>query len=211
MSKSNSWTNLVTEFCKRKVLIDPFGIRLNVPVPVILAIVLVIIGSSLIRYWRYQGQWNTLVSEQYGYTLEYPANWFMNVYGDRGSRGSVYLRSSFGHFLTSAGVNVHEQPMENRELEQVATWGEEIINRLGGYNWSDLEEVEIGQGNYPALVRTYTRNDFFGRHLSFKVFYIATEEHAFAFEFSAYAWRYDREIALFEHMLNSFQLTEEEE
>ncbi|MBK9050670.1 MAG: hypothetical protein IPL78_07080 [Chloroflexi bacterium] len=182
-------------------MIDLFGIRLNVPVPIIVAILSVIIGGSLIRYWLYQGQWSPFVSEQYGYALEYPANFDMYVYGDGGYKGSIYIRSRFGSIWAPLDVIVYEKPMDKPDLEQVSVWGEEIINRHRGYNRSTLEEVEIGQGNYPALVRTYTKKIYFGRNLKIKVVYLATAKRAFALNFTVYEWNYSDQLVVIEHML----------
>ena len=208
MSNNIPWKDYALKFWRQRALIDLFGIRLNVPVPIIVAILSVIIGGSLIRYWLYQGQWSPFVSEQYGYALEYPANFDMDVYGDRGYKGSIYERSRFGSIWAPLDVIVYEKPMDKPDLEQVSVWGEEIINRHRGYNWSTLEEVEIGQGNYPALVRTYTEKHLLGWNVV-KVVYLATAKHAFALHFTTHEWNYRNQQVVIEHMLDSFQLTTE--
>jgi hypothetical protein len=205
---NKSWIAVRLKTLRRPGTGKVFDGPVTVPLYVIIVIIFAITSFFLGRYWLNQGKWRILVSEQYEYSIKYPANWSMHVYGDGGARGSIYLRSSFGDFFTSDGVYIHEQTMDEPSLIRATEWSEEIIERQRGYRLSELDETVIGCGNYPALVRTYMQNDFIGRQLVYKVVYVATNERVFMLEFSAYKSRYDKAAVIFDDVLDSFQLVE---
>jgi xanthosine utilization system XapX-like protein len=183
-----------------------FGIRLKVPLPIIIIVLLGIIGIYLIRYQLKQGQWNILTSEQYGYTISYPSNWLAKEYGSNGSRSSIYQRSYFSDFLTSSSVEVYEQAIQDPDLTQATVWGEEIIKRNGASDLSEFKTIEIGQNNYPALERTYTQSGFLGRIYTIRVVYLAADQHVFAIKFDPSERHYEEVPKAFEQMLASFRI-----
>lgn len=96
-------------------------------------------------------------------------------------------------------------------LLKAVEWSQEIIEREGGYQLSELKETVVGQGNYPAMVRTFRARDLIGQQLFYKAVYIATNERVFMLEFSAYTRSYDEATVTFDDMLDSFQLIEPQE
>lgn len=206
-----SWIATILRTLKKPVTGKVFDGPVTVPLYVIVIFFVTLIGFLLGRYWLNYGKWHTLVSHQYKYSIDYPANWSSNTYGENGSRGSDYLRAGFGDFFTSKGLYIYEQKMDEPSLLKAVEWSQEIIEREGGYQLSELKETVVGQGNYPAMVRTFRARDLIGQQLFYKAVYIATNERVFMLEFSAYTRSYDEATVTFDDMLDSFQLIEPQE
>lgn len=96
--------------------------------------------------------------------------------------------------------------MENPELVDAVNWGQDIIQRFGGYDLSTLREVQIGYGNYPALMQTYKTKDFLVRFN--RVAYFVTQDGVFMLDFGDKQSRYKESELTFDRMLASFRITE---
>ena len=199
-------TPMIKKLLHQKETVSLFGVRLEVPLPIIVVILFIVIGIYLIQHQFKQNQWEILTNEKYGYVISYPSNWSVKEYGNNGSRSSIYQRSSFSDFLTSSSVEIYEKSMQAPDLMQAAEWGEEIIKRNGAANLSELKTVEIGQNNFPALERMYTQSDFLGRRYTIKVIYIAAAQHDFAIKFDPSERNYEEAPEAFDQILSSFRI-----
>ncbi len=196
----------ILQFFKQKEIISLLGWRIDVPLWVILIVLLGAITVYGIRYQSLQGQWKTYINNRYGYSIDYPANWFMKAYGSNGSRSSDYLRNDFVDLFTSS-VYIYEQEMAEPDLMEVIKWGESLDRYAS--NWSDVETTTIGQGDYEVMVRTHdTKSGILGRRNTVKVYYVVTEHQAIALEFDPHEKYYDDAPEAFDRMLDSFQLVD---
>lgn len=195
----------ILQFFKQKEKISLFGWRKEVPLWVILIFLVAVVSVYKIRYQSLQGQWKTYTNNQYGYSIDYPSNWFMKAYGSNGFRGSIYLRDNFVDLFTSS-VYIYEKEMVEPNLMEAVTWGEGLSRYAS--NWSDIEITTIGQGNYEAMVRSYVNTDFLGRGTTIKVYYLVTDHQVIALEFDPHEKDYDKAPEAFDQMLDSFQLVD---
>jgi hypothetical protein len=189
----------------KPVPVGLFGRVVEPPLILVLLVVVGIVAYQPIKHWWLQDEWRTFTHDQYSFSIDYPASWSVNSYGDYGSRGLDYLRARFSSFFGGA-VSIHQQPMENPELADAVEWGEAVIQHADGHDLSPLSEVRIGQGDYPALTRTYRRGNVLPELR--RVFYVVSEDSAFMLEFA----EADQESAapVFERMLASFHLFDKE-
>lgn len=204
MNTFNELKKRTLPFLKQKSSISLFWWHREVPLWVVLLVLIGTVSAYSVRHQSLEGQWKTYVNTQYGYTIDYPANWLMRDYGSSGSKGLIYLRSSFINLFTS-GVDIHERKMDEPDLTEVLEWGEGL-NRYTS-NWSDTEMVTIGQSNYEAMARTYyTRSGILGRRNTVKVYYVIRDHQVIALDFDPHEKYYEDAPEAFDQMLDSFQL-----
>jgi len=166
-------------------------------------IVLIIIGYQTVMRSLSYGDWETLIDDELGYKMEYPASWsaetfpagFENMH--RGLR--MGIRAFFYHDLfipiDTKTVSLYWLPTTDPEV--ALEWGN---NRIENDRKSTaLQKVHVGSGKYPALTRIYQTNDGTRR-----VVYIVTHNGSFVLKF--WAKNYTGELeTIFDHMLASFE------
>lgn len=180
-----------------------------VPLHYVLLFLVMIAVFYGLRSWINRDKWHTLVHEQYNFSIDYPANWKHNVYGERGSKNLHDLKAqiytnSFG-FLgpNSKAVWVYWLPMEKPTLEQAAERGLEKLTQ-SEIAISDLQETKIGTNNYAALTRTFQYTD--SSEMSI-YYYVIDDNGAYLLEFYLRN-EADEEAAMpvFDQMLSSFHI-----
>ncbi len=185
---------------------------LGIPISMHYFLLFVLVGVILygVRNWVNQDKWNTLVHEQYQFTVDYPANWTQNTFGERGSHNlldqKAHMWTNILGFLgpTSKGLRVYWTQMEGATLSQAAEWGlEKSTQRYGPF--SELQEIQVGD-NYPALTRTFqpTNNSQIRIH-----YYIVRNDNIYLLEFYLRNKnKRDDATLTFNHMLSSFLITD---
>lgn len=135
------------------------------------------------------------------FKLNYPITWENSAYhGER--RGIKDVWAEFGGGF-SQGFRIYWRQMTNPSLEEIDTWGQEIINRREGFDISELQEIDIGDEDYPAWVRTFQADR---KHI---IVYVLDDNGAYIFLFSAASYNAKAEET-FQHILDSFQIIETE-
>lgn len=183
-------------------------IGILVPVPYALLIFIGIITLYSVGFWINQDRQQTLISDSYGFSINYPANWKLRTFGERGSKNLHDLKATISNlwlgFLPSSPKDalwVHWLSAEDMTLTQTAAWGFEKFEQRNG-SVSELKEIRIGVGEYPALTRTFQYAS------SSKVrihYYVISDQGAIILEF--YAKSYDTETeAVFNQMLSTFRI-----
>lgn len=188
---------------------------------VIVGVFLIGISRRFISNIQYQGEWSQYDSQAYsqastfpdGFRLEYPANWEVSNLEKGGTKNLGELRVSFykpDYFFTpSTALQIWWRRVDdNWTLKETKDWY--IGDIAFGVNDAELEqkrdsfrEVEIGKGNYLALVQTFNR--FEGENPGRQVFLVVVGDEAFAFSF--HSDNYDEDIAiLFERMIDSLEI-----
>ncbi len=199
----------LTHVLFRPIPLKLFGKVVKVPLIIILFILSAVAGIVLTRQQLLKGKWQTFTHDKYGFSIDYPAGWSADDYGAGGWRGVNYLRAQFiGSIGSNARVFIHQQPMENPNLEDAVEWGQEIIKRREPYDVSSPVEAQVGYGNYPALTQTYRDRSIVGVGLT-KVFYVVTADSAFMLEFTDFQSGYEKTEALFDHMLATFRFVDD--
>jgi hypothetical protein len=157
------------------------------------------------KIWINRDKWQTLISEPYGFSINYPANWDSKTFGERGYKNlrdlKVIVNNRIVEFLPKDALWVHWKTMEEPTLTQTAAWGLEKLEQSNGII-SELQEVQIGVENYPALTRTVQYAD------SPKVrihYYVISTQGAIILEFYAKSYNAETE-AVFNQMIASFRL-----
>jgi hypothetical protein len=165
-----------------------------------------------IRYQFYQAEkWDSLVSQAYGYQIEYPANWKGEVINS--GRGSDYLHGRINdrYLFPRSYMLIHSHPLSDPTFKEGALWGEEIIKRDCGYIcWEEFQTTHIGIEEYLALSTTYQEKDSLGRILHKEAIIIVENEAVYMLQFNTYDSSQETENIL-NHMLESFRIVEEGE
>jgi hypothetical protein len=179
-----------------------------VPSYYVLLFFLAVILFYGLRSWINQDKWQTLVHEQYRFSVDYPANWKYRTFGERGYKNlhdlKVTINSlSLGPFGPSRALWVYWVSLDNPTLTQASEWGLTKLPQHEG-TISNLQETYIGTEPYPALVRTfhYTNNSQIRIH-----YYVVRDNGAYLLEFYLKD-RNDEAAAapIFEQMLASFYM-----
>lgn len=202
---------LLKRFVNRLKFEKAYILGVSVPLHYFLLFVLVSVVLYGLRSWVYRDKWNTLAHEQYGFVIDYPANWQDGIYGERGLKNAHDLKAQFyTHILgflgpTSKALRVYWTPMEGATLAQAVEWGlEKSMKRQGSF--SDLQETWIGANNYPALTRTFEFTDSSSMYIQY---YVVHGNSAYLLEFYLLNKNDADEAArIFSHMLSSFQIVD---
>lgn len=201
-----SWKNFVRKTHAQKV----FVVGIPVPLSYILLCIFSIVALNSVRAWMNQDKWSTLTHNQYGFSIDYPTNWIHETFGERGSKNLHELKASIntrplGPLGPNEALWIHWMPMENPTLEEVAAWGMEKLSHREG-TVSDLEEVQIGRDNYPALKRSFQYANSPAKRIHY---YVVNEKGAFILEFYLRNEKLAADTEpIFDEMLDSFQLFE---
>lgn len=183
-----------------------FGFQ--IPLPYFLLFVFVFAVLYGTNYRINQDKWNTLLHEQYDFSIEYPANWNHNTYGINGvknkhdQKAQIYT-NEFGLFGLSMAVRIYWVQMDEATPEKIALWGREQITHPKGI-FSDFEETHIGVANYPALTRTFHYADNSQMTVQYFV------NHKNSVYLLEYILRNENDLneakPVFERMLSSFEI-----
>ncbi len=186
-----------------------FGIL--VPMHYFLLIVFIGIVLYGLISWVNRDKWDTLVHEQYGFAIDYPANWVHNTYGESGSKNlhdmkaQAYTNPWSFLITTPKALQVYRAPIKDITLSQAAQWDWDISTKRNG-TVSDLKETQIGSDNYPALSRTIQHSYNSQMYVQY---FVVHNESAYLLEFFL-GNKNDMEEAtpIFSQMLSSFHINE---
>ena len=201
-----SWKNFARKLYAQKV----FVVGIPVPLSYVLLFILGIITLNSIRAWANRDKWSTLTHNQYGFSIDHPANWLYETFGDRGSKNLHELKASIntrplGPLGPNKALWIHWVPMENPTLEKAVDWGVEKFSRYEG-TVSDLEEATIGAENYPAWKRSFQYAHSSAKRIHY---YVVNERGAFILEFYLRDEKLEADTKpVFDRMLASFQMFE---
>ena len=150
-----SWKNFAKKLHTKKV----FVVGIPVPLSYVLLLILGIIALNSIRTWANRDKWSTLTHNQYGFSIDYPANWLHETFRERGSKNLHELKATIstrpmGPFGPSKALWIYWIPMDDPSLDKLDAWGTEQLVKYAG-EFSDPEKTVIGSGNYPALKRSF--------------------------------------------------------
>jgi hypothetical protein len=123
-----------------------------------------------------------LIDHNYGYSIEFPANRVVHVFGKLGNHGWVDEKAVFYPrtlpFLQTSAVNIYWTDETKDSVELMRSWGTDQFSD----DWqptSGLKPVLVGQGNYDAWTTTFRRDSWQSRH-----YYIPSENGTFLIEFT---------------------------
>ena len=200
-------SDLASQIAEKRVRINISGSSFYLPLPLIIGIGIMVMGVSSLRYALAYGKWVTTTHPIYNYSIKYPATWSMTQYGERGSRGSDYLRQRFGKFGMS--VFIRTQSIQTTNSPSMSDWDGEIIARQGIYASSEVHDILVGINNKPAQVRIDMARGFLGPISKIKNVLIVTDENIFLLQFRANERNFEEASLIFDEMLASFHLLEE--
>lgn len=186
----------------------------SVPWQVALIIIILVPLAMVAQSFVGKGEWRVFESNDYyqrsanypdKYSIEYPANWESKAY--LGYHNRHDLRAAFHQ--TNPFANNHRSleiywfAQDALVMEDVVSWGEEIIIPAASLRPISPTMRTIGVGNYPTIKKEYMP---LRRHNEYKAaYFVLVEDEAYLLEFSA--TENDQETqAVFERMLNSFEV-----
>jgi hypothetical protein len=180
-----SWTRLINKIKSKEACIFGIPVPLHLVLPFLL-FAAVLYGS---RSWINRDDWKTLVHEQYSFSIDYPANWGYELFGERGNKGVQHVKAiatsfPFGPIGPSKAFQAHWIAIDNPTLTQAAEWGLDILPPYGGDPYkgtlSSLQETQVGIDHYPALTRTFQYADSSAIEI---YYYVVRENGAYSLEF----------------------------
>lgn len=178
-------------------------------------------GKRLITASLYRDEWSQYDSREYsqaetfpdGFRFDYPANWEVTSYENGATKNGRELRISMRApnyiFSPSTYQQIWWRRVDDQwTLEDTKEWY--IDDVAFGVNNTELEQkqdsfrnIEIGKGNYPALIQSFTQ--FEGENPLRQVVLLSVGDEAFVFSF--HSENYDEDIsATFERMINSLEI-----
>jgi hypothetical protein len=123
-----------------------------------------------------------LIDHNYGYSIEFPANRVVHVFGELGNHSHIDQKARFYPrtlpFLQTSAVNIYWTDETKDSVELMRSWGTDQFSD----DWqptSGLKPVLVGQGNYEAWTTTFRRDSWQSRH-----YYIPSENGTFLIEFT---------------------------
>jgi len=134
----------------------------GVPIPINYILLFLIVWGILygLRSWMNRDEMETLVHEQYSFSIDYPVNWHHNLYGERGSKNlydqKAEVATNVLGFLgpTNRALSIYWTTMEEPTAEQLSEWGLETFPQHMDIILASQEEIQIGADTYPALLNT---------------------------------------------------------
>lgn len=146
-----------------------------------------------------------LVDHKYGYSIEYPANRVVNVFGELGNHNHIDQKARFYPrtlpFLQTSVVNIYWTEELKSTTDAMHSWGKEQL-RDDWIATSRLEPVTIGQANYEAWTATFRRDSWQNQH-----YYIPRKNGAFLIEFIQLGNQDDLDLIEIQ-MLGSFLISD---
>ncbi|MCB9418841.1 MAG: hypothetical protein H6667_03495 [Ardenticatenaceae bacterium] len=164
----------------------------------------------LIQYQQKRDKWDTSISLDYGYRIEYPANWVGTVI--KASRGANYLhgRINDNFLLPRSYMLMYSQPLNAPTFKEGSVWAEKIITEDCGYIcWEEMQTQRVGIRDYLALTTTYQGKVSLGQTLYRKVVVVVADDGLYMLQFNTYNPSQEAE-KIFSHMLDSFEILEVE-
>lgn len=151
--------------------------------------------------------WTKITNDQYGFSVEYPAEWAANTFGVRGSRGDTELKLEiYDTLLGTFRVFVYQRDFSQPTLQDVAEWGMTRIERaninLSRRGEPILQEVsfwESSRQGSPVLNRRYGNEQ-----LTFEHVYIARSGDMIIIELQNDATAFDNSLMVFDRIVTSF-------
>ncbi len=195
----------IIDLLNKPVRLNMFGRTKFVRVFVILIVIGLIILFFFARHMLLRDQWRTLDVEWEGFSIDHPALLTEYIYPATYKRGANlgYVLASLDGLGWGLDVTIHQIDMENPELIDAVEWGQKIIRGWDATNISTPVEMEIGQGDYPAVMQSYYRGSE-----PRKAFLVVNAESAFMIEFGR---AYEQHDPVIQQMLDSFRLYDAEE
>ena len=146
-----------------------------------------------------------LVDHKYGYSIEYPSNRVVHVFGELGNHNHIDQKARFYPrtlpFLQTSVINIYWTDELKNTADAIRSWGEEQLRN----DWlftSRLESVTIGQANYEAWTATFRRDSWQNQH-----YYIPRKNGAFLIEFTQLGSSDDLDF-IESQMLDSFLISD---
>ncbi|MBE2202604.1 MAG: hypothetical protein IAE79_28590 [Anaerolinea sp.] len=179
----------------------------------ILFVLVWLVGASfLLGFWpfvRNEGEVKTVTNSQYGFSVDYPAKWVTQVYGESGYKGDeeiklIIHRSLLGTF----NIKIRYQPVTKPSLDDVVDWGTARIHRIvynhitrgtePGYEEVSLREINL-RGE-TAIERIYMVGNVMSKDV-----YIARDRDMIIITFQAEKEEFNNYLEDFEAIVASFR------
>lgn len=180
----------------------------------VIFLVIWLLGASyVLGFWNYlnpPGEWKTITSDLYHFSVDYPTKWSAQTYGEHGFKGvnEVKLRISrswTGYFV----ITVRQKAATNASVNDVAKWGADRIkniNRNIPRSNNMYQELSFGEdyinGNQ-VLVRRYGNGEITNEDV-----YIARENDMIIITLQAETDAFDQYLEDFYRIVESFRATE---
>jgi len=113
--------------------------NVNVSIFAVLSFILlwVITASFMLNLWpsiHSASKWKAITHEEYNFTIEYPAKWRVQKYGDSGCKGEREVKLLlYPNWMSNTYVEVLVKSMDEPTLSDVVNWSEDRL-RLYRYN-----------------------------------------------------------------------------
>ena len=151
--------------------------------------------------------WANITNDRYGFSVEYPAEWVVNAFGERGSRGDTELKLEiYDTLLGTFRVFVYQRDFSHPTLQDVAKWGmtriERANNNLSIREEPILHEIDFWESSRqgsPLLSRRYGNEQFTFEHV-----YIARSEDMIIIALQNDATAFDSSLMVFDRIVASF-------
>ncbi len=142
-----------------------------------------------------------LIDHNYGYSIEFPANRVVHVFGELGNHSHIDEKAHFYprtlEFLVTSSASVYWTEEVKDSVELAYSWGADQF-RDDWQSTSGLKPVLVGQGSYEAWTTTFRRDSLQSRH-----YYIPNENGTFLIEFTQLGTQ-NHLNAIKNHMVASF-------
>jgi hypothetical protein len=150
------------------------------------------------------GQWKTVTHEQYGFSVDYPAIWRYQKFGDAGYKGADDLKLMISDSLMGEfSIQFYYRAAVEPTLDDVVNWAEARLNRFN--KLEEYEDVFLILDTIDGLPRH--RYKFYGS-LHEEV-YIIRENDMFIIELNipahAKEYAYDNYFDYFDQIIASFR------
>ncbi len=184
----------------------------RVPVPTkvgwLVLLLLAYLLFSLLRLIWFHGDWKTYTSNQHQFSIDYPAYWhkfgeYENGYKNLHDLNIEFINGDALLFPTTIAVRIHHRTISNGTIDDLETWGQEIISITGGAeSVSPLMKDHIGLDNYPVYSQIYEKSSSsWGKFV-----YLMPGDDAYILQLRSTKRRWDSATDIFDQMLASFQL-----
>ena len=154
-----------------------------------------------------KGEWKTITNEQYNFSVDYPAIWIADTYGEFGNRGERDVKLSIEYTM----IEFHYQAAQNPTLDDVVSWFEgrlyDLRKRVLQDEDDGYEQIFFGGDvvdGHPIMRRRYKLNN-----LMYEEVYIARQNDMFIIELQIPShtreYAYDNYFDYFDQVVASFR------
>ena len=154
------------------------------------------------------GEWTTVTHPLYGFSLEYPDKWRVEIFNESGRKGAHEVKLLIrGREVGFSGIVIKLVQMKSPTVEDAALWDDIRLTKLGkaahsrgeaGYKQISLVEDEIN--GTPAIRRVYRLRDG-----QFEAVYIARANNFIIITLQTTQEYHDKYKEDFERVLESFR------